>query len=235
MQAPATITPSDSGPWRMKRGLLSWVAAQARTQSSHRVQRSRSISMAARPFMKRWATMNSRKLFASGAAGGAAGFRRQAPGQRGELGRREPGKDVLLQHGGGDEQRVHVAECAQAVAQRPEFSLPAGDELAEAEGLALAEVALGALAVVVAAGSRGQSRCARAGGRWGSRPPGPSAAPAPGARVRRPRGRGDRRGASRTPRRSRTAWRRRSRPRTSSDRFQNRAVSARCRRRLRSR
>ena len=53
MQALATIRWSCFGPWRMNRGLLSCVAAQARTQSSHRVQRSRLISIVCVPLRKR--------------------------------------------------------------------------------------------------------------------------------------------------------------------------------------
>src|SRR5439155_419783 len=53
------MKPSYCGPWRRKRGLLSWEAAQARTQSSQRVQRSRSIIMAAVPLKKRVSTRNS--------------------------------------------------------------------------------------------------------------------------------------------------------------------------------
>ena len=51
MQAFVTMMPFCTSPWRMKRGLLSCVAAQARTQSSQRVQRSRSINIVAVPLM----------------------------------------------------------------------------------------------------------------------------------------------------------------------------------------
>ena len=43
----------------MNRGLLSWVEAHALMQSSHRVQRSKSIIMACVPLIKRFSTRNS--------------------------------------------------------------------------------------------------------------------------------------------------------------------------------
>ena len=89
--------------------------------------------------------------------GRAGGLWREVFRQGGKLCRREPWKNVLLEHRRGDEEDVHVAQRAQAVAERPEFSLPARDELAQAKGFALAEVAFGALAVVVAAAHPGEA------------------------------------------------------------------------------
>src|SRR5687767_7576813 len=59
MHALATINLPLDGPCRRKRGLLSCVDAQARTQSSQRVQRSRSITIVAVPLKKRFAVRNS--------------------------------------------------------------------------------------------------------------------------------------------------------------------------------
>ncbi len=53
MHALATMMWSCFGPCRMNRGLLSCVAAHARTQSSQRVQRSRLISIVCVPLRKR--------------------------------------------------------------------------------------------------------------------------------------------------------------------------------------
>src|SRR5512134_1624561 len=60
MHALATIKRPLDGPCLRKRGLLSCVEAQARTQSSQRVQRSRSMTIVAVPLKKRLAVRNSR-------------------------------------------------------------------------------------------------------------------------------------------------------------------------------
>jgi len=60
MQALATISRPLVGPFRRKRGLLSCVEAQARTQSSQRVQRSKSMTIEAVPLKKRLVVRNSR-------------------------------------------------------------------------------------------------------------------------------------------------------------------------------
>ena len=60
MQALAIMQPAgDSARGAEERGLLSCVEAQARTQSSQRVQRSRSITIVAVPLKKRFSVRNS--------------------------------------------------------------------------------------------------------------------------------------------------------------------------------
>ena len=86
MQALATMMRPQAGPWRRKRGLLSWVEAQARTQSSQRVQRSRSISIVAVPLKKRPSVMNASRsapIFpAAPVAGGGSGSSAAGSGAR---------------------------------------------------------------------------------------------------------------------------------------------------------
>src|SRR5580698_11229368 len=59
MHACATMMLLWTGPCRRKRGLLSWVAAHARTQSSHRVQWSRSITIVSVPLKNLFWVTNS--------------------------------------------------------------------------------------------------------------------------------------------------------------------------------
>ena len=80
MQALATMMFSCSGPWRTKRGLLSWAAAQARTQSSQAVQRSVLIAMTAVPFMVRVLTRKSISV------GSTVASRRSAKAERCRVG-----------------------------------------------------------------------------------------------------------------------------------------------------
>src|SRR6478672_763590 len=73
IQALAIITLPLVGPCRRKRGLLLCVEAQARTQSSQRVQRSRSMTIVAVPLKKRLSVRNSsisEPIFAAAFFGG---------------------------------------------------------------------------------------------------------------------------------------------------------------------
>src|SRR5438477_4252254 len=84
IQALAIIKRPLDGPCRRKRGLLSWVEAQARTQSSQRVQRSRSMAMAAVPLKKRFSVRNSKTSASTLYAFTASGSSLSPPSEEGE-------------------------------------------------------------------------------------------------------------------------------------------------------
>src|SRR2546422_5844460 len=106
MQALAIMILPAEGPCRKKRGLLLCVAAQARTQSSQRVQRSRSMTIVAVPLKKRVSVRKSSKSDpilgpastagvggATGPGGGGGGQSRVWAGGQTERSK-DPGGDV---------------------------------------------------------------------------------------------------------------------------------------------
>ena len=154
MHALATMRWSCVGPWRMNRGLLSCVAAHARTQSSQRVQRSRLISIVCVPLRNRW---SARKSSSRGSITGvlcraACGFAPAAHSKPEATGNAAQRQNRRLNYFQWYPQHIDVSHRPQRM---PPHHVSAHfakcRKLFEAKHLALAEVRDGPVAMTVAA------------------------------------------------------------------------------------